>query len=464
MSVAISLATVLLSGCATFSSDGGFEFLEKNARTQLDKQVVWHKSDADQSRIQQYTDALLRQELSVETAVQVALLNNPGLQASFDELGIAEADLVQAGRLANPGFSFSRLHRGDEIEIDRGIHFNLVRLLTMQQTRKIEQRRFDATRMAILQAIYSLSSETRKAYFNLLTTTETLSYTGQVKDAAQAGAELAQRMQKAGNFSQLKQAREQSFYADAELNRQRAALAHSRASENFYRLLGLDMTRISLKLPERLPELPAVLETPAEMQQALSQRLDVQMALSNTDALAHNLGLNKFTRFINVLEIGAVKSSTSQQSNQTGYEISIELPLFDWGTARVAKAEAQYMQAIHRTADIALAARAELRQSYQQYQSSYAIAKHYRDEVLPLKKRISDENLLRYNGMLISVFELLADARSQIASVNASIEASRDFWFAQADWQMSKLGKSSGNSMTTGQNIGSESGDKPVSH
>jgi outer membrane protein TolC len=124
-----------------------------------------------------------------------------------------------------------------------------------------------------------------------------------------------------------------------------------------------------------------------------------------------------------------------------GYEVSFELPLFDWGSARVARAEAQYMQAIDLAAEAAINARSEVREAYHGYRSSFELARHYRDEVVPIRKRISDENLLRYNGMLIGVFELLADARSQITSVNSYIESLRDFWIAQADLEMSLIGK-----------------------
>ncbi|MBC7730507.1 MAG: RND transporter, partial [Bacteriovorax sp.] len=85
-------------------------------------------------------------------------------------------------------------------------------------------------------------------------------------------------------------------------------------------------------------------------------------------------------------------------------------------------------------------ARSEVRAAYAAYRSSHDIARHYRDEIVPLKKRISDENQLRYNGMLIGVFELLADARSQIGSVNGYIEALRDFWLAQADLELALIG------------------------
>jgi len=118
--------------------------------------------------------------------------------------------------------------------------------------------------------------------------------------------------------------------------------------------------------------------------------------------------------------------------------------LFDWGGARVAKAEAVYMQSVGQLAQAAVDARSEVREAYQSYRTHHDIARHQRDEVLPLRKRISEENLLRYNGMFISVFELLADAREQITAVNVYIDALRDFWLAQSDLQMAQIGKTTG--------------------
>jgi outer membrane protein TolC len=94
------------------------------------------------------------------------------------------------------------------------------------------------------------------------------------------------------------------------------------------------------------------------------------------------------------------------------------------------------MQAVNRAADSAIRARSEVREFYAAYRTAFDIARHYRDEIVPLRKRISEEMLLRYNGMLSSVFELLADSRDAVASVNAYLEAQRDFWIAEADLQM----------------------------
>lgn len=100
------------------------------------------------------------------------------------------------------------------------------------------------------------------------------------------------------------------------------------------------------------------------------------------------------------------------------------------------------MQSLHRTAEVAVNARSEVRESYSAYRTAYDLARHYRDEVVPLRKRISDENLLRYNGMLIGVFGLLADSRDQVASVTGYIEALRDYWIADTNLQTALTGRS----------------------
>jgi len=433
----VLLAVLVLGGCATFSQDGGFALAEKTARDRLNKDAQWVRSESQGEEIEKRVAELLARPLSADDAVQVALLNNKGLQAAFFELGISEADLVQAGRVPNPGFTFGRLRRGDEIELERGLHFNLARLLAMPLIREVESRRFERTQREATMQLLSLAADTRKAYFSAVAADETVRYMRQVQQSAEAGAELARRLAQAGNWNRLNQAREQSFYADAALNLARALRAQTVARERLTRLMGIWGARTAFKLPERLPDMPAsARDLPDVEQTAMQQRLDVQAAKLDVEQTAKNLGLTRTTRFINVLEMGLVHNSSNEAPTQRGWEIGFELPLFDWGTARVQKAEAIYMQAVNRAAETAVNARSEVRQAYLGYRNSYDVARHYRNEIVPLKKRISEENVLRYNGMLIGVFELLADARSQIAGVNGYIEALRDFWLAESDLDM----------------------------
>ena len=442
--LAMLVSAAVLGGCATFSPDGGFAPVEKSAKDRLGKDVSWARSEADQDRIARRVSELLSKPLTVDDAVQVALLNNRGLQATFQELGISEAEVVQAGRLPNPGFSFGRSSRGDEREIERGLHFNLARLIALPYIGQMQARRFEQTQAMVAMSVLALAADTRKAYYGALAAEETVRYMRQVQRAADASAELARRMEQVGNFNKLQRAREQVFYADAALNVARADQLQRTTRERLIRLLGVWGAQTQFSLPDRLPDLPKdVTALPDIERVALTQRLDVQGAKLATEQTARSLGLTKTTRFINVLEFGVLRNSSNEAPTQRGWEISLELPLFDWGDARLARAEAIYMQTVHRAAETAINARSEVREAYAGYRAAFDIARHHRDEIVPLRQRIAEENLLRYNGMLIGVFELLADARAQIASVNNAIESLRDFWIAQADLDMALIGKPS---------------------
>jgi len=440
LALAVS-AAVLLGGCAGFSADGGFDAVQSATRAHLAQDVAWTRDAGARSAAQERVEALLVQPLTADDAVQVALLNNPGLQAAYETLGIAEADRVAAGRLPNPGLSIGRLTRGSEVEWERSLHVNLARLLTLPLRAGIEQRRFEQAQRMVVLDVLTLAADTRKAYYTAVAARQRAHYQQQAMDAAEAGAELARRMAQVGNWSRLKQAREQAFYADAALAVARAEQARRQTHERLVRLLGLESAD-RLQLPDRLPDLPAALPAlPDVEQQAMDARIDLQAARIQTEALAQHLGLARRTRVINVLELGVINNGSNEEPQQRGYEISLELPLFDWGQARVAAAESRYRQALEQVRQLAVDARSEVREAHAVQQAQYAIARHLRDEVVPLKQRISEENLLRYNGMLIGVFELLADARAQIAAVNAAIDAQRDFWLADADLAMALAGQ-----------------------
>ena len=456
--LAVAIAALILTGCATFSKDGGLDSVSTLTKERTGQTVQREKSLDDAKATQSAVDQLLTKPLTPDSAVQVALANNKGLQAAFAELGVAEASLVQAGRLRNPGYSFGRLRGGNDYEIDRSIMFDFVSLLTMPVRSNIEGRRFEQAKLQAASQAVLLAAETRKAYFTAVAAQQSAQYAEQVATAAEASAELAQRLAKVGNFSKLDQAREQVFHADAITQLARARHNATAAREQLTRLLGLWGVNTAFKLPERLPDLPKAPNQVTNIEtQAMSQRLDVQMARRDAEATASSLGLTRATGFVNVFDAGYVNKSQSGLPRENGYEISLELPIFDWGGARVARAEATYMQAVYRTADAAVRARSEVRESYSAYRTTYDVAKHYRDEVVPLRKRISDEVMLRYNGMLASVFELLTDARDQVSSVNTAIEAQRDFWVAETDLQAAING--SGNTGGSTQMRGTASGE-----
>jgi outer membrane protein TolC len=441
-------AAMLLSGCASLSGDGGFSGVARISQGRLgpvaaDMRLL--RNDEDARALQALIAQKLDATLSVDDAVQIALLNNRSLQATYWSLGLAEADLVQAGRLQNPVLDFKRTHEGGEVGIERTLTFNLLSVLTTPLASRLEARRYEATKLLVAEEALKVAADTRRAWVEAVAAAQSADYARQIQDSAEASAELAQRMRKAGNWSQLDLAREQAYHAQAAADASRAAIAAVAAREKLARLLGLSgeqaTRQLAERLPDHLPELPQEARALADVEQtALRERLDIQAAKLETQHTADALGLTRSTRFINVLDLGAVRNSSGGRS-APGYELTLEVPLFDWGSARVARAEASYMQSVNRLSAVATNARSEAREHYAAYRATYDLARHYRDEVIPVRKQISDQTLLRYNGMLMSVFELLADAREQAAAVNGYIGALKDFWLAQADLEAALGGR-----------------------
>jgi outer membrane protein TolC len=444
--LAVAWASLFLAaGCTTLSPDGGFGPVQTLVRERAGVEARWVRSDRDAAEARKSIEQLLATPLTADAAVQVALINNRGLQATYAEVGIAEADMVQAGRMRNPGFSYGRLRRGDEIEIERAFLFDVLALITMPLRTQIEQRRFELVKTRVAAETLRVAADVRRTYYRALAAQEGVKYMQQVRDAAEASAELARRMAVAGNFSKLDQAREQLFYAEtiAQFARVRQAALSER--EQLTRMMGLWGQDIGYRLPERLPDLPKTADELSDIEPAaMKQRLDVQVAMQDAQSIAANLGLTRATGFVSVLELAYLHNNESGQPRQIGYEIELRLPIFDWGDARTARAELSYMQAVSRASEIAVKARSEVREAYGAYRTSFDLARHYRDEIVPLRKRISEKNVLLYNGMLVSVFELLADARQQVTSVNAYIEALRDFWVAEATLRTAMTGTSPG--------------------
>ena len=438
------LSAVLLSGCAGFSPDGGMSVVSQLTQQRIGQPVSKIQSPEQNSANTILVQNLLKTPLDSDRAVQIALFNNPGLQVAFAELGVAEADFVQSGRVRNPSFSFDHLSGGANLEIGRGIMFDLVGLLTLPVRSGIERRRFELAKLAAAATAVQLAADTRRAFFDAVAAGQTAHYMEQVQASAEAAAALASGLTKVGNWSKLEQHRQQAFYAEAVAQAARSAQTAVATREQLTRYLGLSGAATAFVLPERLPDLPESANEINDIEaQTMAQRLDIQIAKRDAEAIAAGLGLTRATGLINVLDAGYINKGQSGQPRETGYQISLELPLFDWGGAKTAKAEARYMQAVYRTADAAIRARSEVREAYFAYRTQYDLARHYRDEVVPLQRKISAEVMLRYNGMLASAFELLADARDQASSVNKAIEAQRDFWIADTQLQGAISGASS---------------------
>jgi outer membrane protein TolC len=438
---------VVLAGCASLSVDRNLSEASALTRSAVGVEPRLIRS-ADERRVaDEEVEKLLAKPLGPDDAVRIAVAYSHSFQAMLFESAASSAEATQSARIPNPLFTFERLVRREngevEKEISRMLSFSVFELLLVPARLQAADYRQQQLRIRIAGDVVQAAAQARQAWVRAVAAQQAVAYAEQVKVAAEASAELARRMQSVGNFSKLQRAREHAFYAEATAQVARAQQNARATRETLVRILGLDSTRAAkLTLPERLPDLPVTpLDETVTTRTALDERLDVRMARAELDYLARQYGLTRVASYVDGLHIAAVRKSESGRAPKKGFEVDVPLPVFDFGDARRAQSEARYMAALNRAAGVAGNAASQVRENYGAYRTTYDLARHYRDEIVPLRKTIADEMLLKYNGMLIGVFELLADSREQIASVMQAMEAQRDFWLADAALNAALVGR-----------------------
>ena len=442
-----AVALLVLSGCASVSLEQQLARTNEDAAGFTDGKLALARTDGERQTRRESAATLLAQPLGQKEAVQLALINSPALQALLAQSWGESASAAQSARIANPIFSFERLRAGDELEISRLLSFGLLDVLSLPYRQGIAERRIAQAQLRLSGEVVDQVTQVRQAWVRAVAAAQTLTYAKQVYASAQAGAELARRMEAVGNFNKLSRARHQVFYADAATQLASAQHESTARREELIRLLGLDDAQAqALKLPERLPALPKEpLQPEAISQQAQSTRLDVRLARSGLEASAKSQGL-ELVNSLTDIELGVKRDTVFDNHEGTrttgkGYEISLRLPIFDTGSLQRDAMNARTLAAANQLEATLRAAGSNLRESYSAYRTAYDISRHHRDEVLPLRKLIAEENQLRYNAMLIGVFELLADSREQVGSVMRAISAEQQFWLADAALQASLIGK-----------------------
>lgn len=429
----IGIFTLVLTGCATIDINDQIatvnreysEFTGGNLR-------LSQSAQAD-------TTEILQQPLSQESAVRLSLINSPAFQVMLNEHWARAAEEMKIGRMTNPALSLERVRVGDELEIGRLISISAIDLFTLPQKQRVAAQRRLAGEWQLSGNVVEKITKVRKSWVRAVAAQQITDYAEQVFESAEASAELARRMEAAGNFNRIARARQHAFYADATtqltIARQEAVVRR----EELIRELGLDDEAAKkLVLPKTLPSIPSAPLTAEDVSQlAKSARIDLQWAHHQLEAARTLQGLTGVTSWLDV----EIAGRRDRIPDATGYELELRLPIFDAGDLERASMNAETLAALNRYESVRRAAGSHLREHYSAYRAAYELAIHHRDEIVPLRKTISEENLLRYNGMLIGVFELLADSREQISAVMSSIAAQQQFWLADAALRASMVGK-----------------------
>lgn len=466
--VITTTAGLLLGGCANFSNDGGMSVVANEAGSVLGASAAKIANQDEAVAAKARVHLLLRGTLTPEAAVQIALLNNRALQAAYNTLGASEAEMVQAGLPPAPTLTLAHL-TGDELEIERQLAQDLLALLTLPRRREIAEDKFRADQARAVEATLMTAMEARRAFFRAVAAKEAIAFLEQSRSSAETSSELAKKLGETGALPKLGQARQHAFYADVSGELALARLRARSEQEKLNRALGLWGDELSYRLPDKLPKLPSRPRTAETIEtDAVSMRIDLRVARMELDVLAKQYGLTHATRFIDVLEVSAlnrdehrpgtttnyalgpgptlIKSETPtvEKTERSGYDISFQIPIYDFGETKTRLAEQNYLRAVNLLIDKAVNVRADARNAYQTYRGAYDIARYYEKSVIPLRQTISEQTQLNYNGMLSDLFELLTDARERISANLQSIEAKRDFWLADVDLHASVVGGGSG--------------------
>ncbi len=446
--------TLLLGACVSFSPDAGLTPAQTVAYTDLGKDVVKITSEAEAVGIQQRVEDLLKRPLTPDSAVQIALLKNRGLQAAFNELGVSEAEFVQTSLPPSPTVSLSRLGGSLELEVEHQILIGLFELATLPARTAVAEQRFRAAQFRTAEAVLRLAAETRREYYRAIAANQQVAFMQQALGTAETASELATQLGESGALNKLEQAREHAFYQELGAQLARARIEQRVARERLIRQLGLWGRDIDFRLPGSLPPLPTRIASAQDIERrALERRVDLQALRHDLNATAQQFGLTSATRFVSDIELAGtsnyerVKTVSAdsgelekEKINRRGLEVAFTIPIFDFGAVGVRNAQETYMAAANRLAERAVNVRSEAREAYLRYRGNYDLARQYQGRVLPLQKRIQDEATLQYSGMLVDVSQLIIDARTRILSNVDAINARRDFWIAATDLKAALIG------------------------
>ena len=442
-------------GCTATKRTESFNTVTSAVQERIGREVIWGRPS---EQLDQSLRNLLVNDLTADDAVQFALLRNHSLQALYEELSIAEADLIAAGLLSNPVFDgevrFESGGSGTALEL--AVVQNFLDVFFIPLRKRVASAAFDEAKTRVTLAVLQFSGEVRRRYIAYQAAEQLLELHHTVLTATEASYDLARRLHEAGNITDLELANEQALREQSRINTSAAELEADVARERLNAVMGLWGDETSWSLTSRLPE-PLVQDvTPPDFERtAVANSLDLEAARLGVSYAAARLGIVKPSALFDDAGLGVAGEREVSGDWTVGPAFSLPLPLFNTGQTAANKARAQLQQAWERYTALAVQIRAESRAVHQRMTNLHARAMHYREVVLPLRHRILEETQRQYNAMQVGAFQLLQARQQEIEAGASYVATLRDFWLAQTDAEQLISGASVSGSHFEGRNAGS---------
>jgi len=432
-----SILVMTIPAGSAREKEGAFQGVQQSVQERSGKTVRWEEDQAAHEQALQEVRQLLRKPLTVDTAVQIALLNNRSLQATFEEIGLSTADLIDAATFPNPRFDLA-IRFPDKppsgTYIDYGAAIDFLSIIMIPLKKQVAKVQLEATALRVADTTLELVLQVKSAFYSLQASQQLLKRFKVIVDTNAASLDLAQRQHEAGNITDLALAQHQASYSRSRLDVASTEAEIRRNRERFNRLLGLWDADTDWQIAGELPEVPSSdIPTRALERLAISQRLDLQADYLQVTSQVKNLGLTKSFRLLGALDFGVNSERETDSQTRTGPTFAIELPIFNQGQARIARGEAALRQSEDKFEALAVDVRSQIRELRDELTSKREIARFYQDELLPGQRRILNESLIQYNAMEIENFELFSTKAEEARTEREYLDALRDYWITLAE-------------------------------
>jgi cobalt-zinc-cadmium efflux system outer membrane protein len=441
----------LLSGCATVQPRQSFPEVERTVSERSNYRVHWNDGGEADKAVASQVDALLAKPLSADVAVQIALLNNRNLQAVYEDLGVAQAELVGAGLLKNPIFdgSVRFVEGGGSPTVDLGIAFDFLDVFFIGLRKNVAEAQLEVAKASVTGAVLDLAGETKIAFYELQAAEQMIGMRRQVEHATASSYDLAKRLREAGNNRSLDVSNERALHEESRLALATSELDAIQKREGLNRLMGLWGARTKWNVSGRLSE-PTSDEISGDGLErlAIEKSLDLRASRAAVTVSLRELGIAQPLGYLSELEVGA-SAERDEGQWELGPSIGLPIPIFSQGQPAVARAQAELRRAEQRYYATAVEIRTTVRASFARTRALRQQVDYYRTVLLPLRQTIVDETQLQYNAMQAAPFQLLQAKRDQIETGRAYLELLKDYWTAKAQLELILSGRTTQLNQTT---------------
>ncbi len=432
-SVGILLVALACGGCASVPQRGGFESVSLAAKQRLGQPLIWAQNQKQQQKLDGLVHRILQRQLTPSAAVEVALLNNPELQARYEQLGISQAEVVQAGLISNPVLAFDfRFPAAPNYGWDASIAQDFANILLLPARKNEAHANFKATQAMIAQSVIKLAYRTRQAFDRVVGDRQMIQLETDIKKGQDAALDLAKKMRQAGNTPPLAYDRQLVIAEQVRMQLSLDKASYLQDREHLYRLMGLWGWDASAKLPVRLPDPLHETHFAGLTALALRRSLTLKMARNGLKAAAVAVKVSGWAGILPGATIGANYVRDPDVRGTLGPAISIPVPIFNQGQPAQAIARARYLAAYRHYESLAIGIRSQVRTRWVALKAAFLRVLFYRKVMLPLRRRMLHETQLSYNGMLDSGFLLMQAKIDEINAARRYVKALEMYWLDRA--------------------------------